>query len=353
MAITDILGAAGGVIGGVGSLVSGIGGGKRLKKAYELQSQENRIQAEENYRYGEMAADNALQRQYELDESRNLVNQVKDVENAGLSYSVLGNGGGSQASGGGAPEGGGAKGLQPADIAALQGAQNEKRSVAIEGVMAAAESALKYAEAKKIKAETDKLNSDTEQSTDLHETNKAILEETLESIKGEHRVRNTNIAKATEETELIKIKRAGEGLQNKFQEIQNEIAERSKKWNIKSAKAEVEKLLEEIEYARHENKLSREQENDIIKALKVQIAATEIQTAATAQGIELTKAEITEIYNKIGLENERHVFGDGNIYNWKSWEGFAKRTEDQLKEWWNKGKETIKGQGKHKYKKLN
>lgn len=159
-------------INAVDSLLGQIGAGKRAKKAYERQVEENKRQAKENYEYGELAADNAHERSLGLlaaeTEANSLVAQTADAKAAGLSPGVFsGMVGGQGASAGGGAQGGGARGMQAADLATIAGIENEKQSLRIEGARQRADEILQLAEAKRIKAETKNIEEQTDTSQQL------------------------------------------------------------------------------------------------------------------------------------------------------------------------------------------
>ncbi|QCS36820.1 DNA pilot protein [Tortoise microvirus 11] len=196
------LGIAGAAIQAAGTIGSLIGSKKKQKRAYDLQGKLNAEQAKMNYEYGELAAQSAHGRSLELQrnqfENQSLVNQVADAQEAGLSpgiFSGLGGGGGS---GGSGAQGGGARGLQAADIAAIMAAENERRSISIEGARASAEKILQIAEANKIKAETEQIKSDTETSTNVAEANiEKISQEIQESLQRQGRFDEKTTAEIT------------------------------------------------------------------------------------------------------------------------------------------------------------
>lgn len=314
---------AGSAAGGLGSGLGLIGSKKRQKRSFDLQSKLNEQTAELNYKYGEMAAENAWARQQEADATQ-YQTAVADAKAAGLSPGIF-SGGTGAGGGGSAPQGGGSRGIQPADVAAIQSVENEKRSLAIEGSRAAAEAAVNYAEAQRIKADTGRIEGGEQRESELHETNRKILEETVERLKKENKLTDTNVSKATEEIEAIKVKRAGEELDNKLKEVTED-------FRIDEIKGSVMLLMEELEEAKQKNRISAKQEEDIVEALRAQIALTKIQTIATKEGIELTEARVSQIYNDIGIKKDVHTFGDGNIYNWKSWTGFSRYLDENIRE---------------------
>lgn len=123
----------GGLASGVSGLVSGligmIGSKKREKRQLENQMKLNEAAAETNYKYGEMAAENAFQRQMEMYQQsykdQSYSSMRKQMEDAGLSVGMMYGGGGAGGEGGatsGAPQGS-TGGAMAGDAAAIM--QNE------------------------------------------------------------------------------------------------------------------------------------------------------------------------------------------------------------------------------------
>lgn len=138
-------------------------GKKAAKRAEESQDRAR----EENFRYGEMAADAAHQRSLGLleaqTEASSYVSQVQDAKDAGLSVGLLYGGGGAGGAGkaGGGAQGaqGGPEGINYLDVEAIK---NERASLAIEKARQATEKMLAKKEAEKIEAETENIKEETE-----------------------------------------------------------------------------------------------------------------------------------------------------------------------------------------------
>lgn len=130
-------GISSGIAGTVGGLLGNIGYGSRLKKQVKAQKELNEQAAQLNYQYGELAAENAYQRQMSMyersyqDQSYSAMRQ--QMEDAGLSVGLMYGGGGNGGTGGattGAPQGetggaeaGRADGPAAQQAAAIQQAQ--------------------------------------------------------------------------------------------------------------------------------------------------------------------------------------------------------------------------------------
>lgn len=154
-------------------------GKKAAKRAEESQDRAR----EENFRYGEMAADAAHQRSLGLleaqTEANSYVNQVQDAKNAGLSVGLLYGGGGAggvgKAGGGAQGAQGGPEGINYLDVEAIK---NERTSLAIEKARQATEKMLAKKEAEKIEAETENIKDQTESSSRITPLQAKLLEYT-------------------------------------------------------------------------------------------------------------------------------------------------------------------------------
>lgn len=102
-------GAIGGMVGGTLGLLNGIFGGDPYRKQYKWQAKLNEQAAEVNYRYGELAAQNAFNRQMQMyersykDQSYEAIR--RQMEGAGLSVGLMYGGGGGSGGGAGATSG--------------------------------------------------------------------------------------------------------------------------------------------------------------------------------------------------------------------------------------------------------
>lgn len=152
---------------------------RQAKKLLKHQAAWDAIAREENYNYGEQAADAAHERSIALydyqKEQESLSNQIAEAQEAGVSPGLViggGTGGGSGSTKGAQGDGAGA--INGIDIAALASVDNERKALSIEGMRTAAETAQGYAEAKKTKAETEKIKAETNTE---NETRDVLIEE--------------------------------------------------------------------------------------------------------------------------------------------------------------------------------
>lgn len=340
---------SGAISGGLGVIGGAISGSSKRQQKRQLRNQKalNEQAAMLNYQYGEMSADAAAERtrqaEIEREERNSLTARLEEADANNISRQAVINGSGGVAGGGAQGQGaGGQKGGQAPDEAA---AQDMKRRQLLEFAQIGAAISQLKAETRKTNAETESIEDQTETNKDTKETNKQIIEETLKNLKKERELKNVTIEKATEEIKSDRVKRAGNELQNRITEIEGNIAESGEEFRIEAIKWEVERLIEEVRGARADNELKEEQKDDIIKALKAQIALTQMQTSAAAAGITLTNAQVTKIYNDINIDNadleirqDVNTYGTGNIYDWKSWKGLAKFVDTEIR---NLGKEAI------------
>lgn len=275
----------------ISDAVGSIGANKRLKKQLAWQQEENRRQAEENYQYGEKAADNAYQRSLGLleanKEANSLVSQVADAKEAGLSPSIFSNIAGSTgAAAGGGAQGTGSKGISPVDRAALEGIKNEKRSIGIEAARQRAEEIIQIAEAEKIRAETKNIEKDTEGK----------------DVEGE--LIKVQIKDITENIENKRIQREGQRLQNEFDEIRNKGAKELKEYEIESALRQSELLEEQVKEAARNNDIGDEVYEDVVNSIKQEYKNLLIESAAIDAGIKLNNAQIEAIREGIVISKE-------------------------------------------------
>lgn len=159
---TLLSGAAGAIGGGLGTAaISGITslfGGSQAKKQRKLNEQA----AELNYKYGEMAADNAFGRQMQMYErtqkDQSYAEQVKQMKEAGLSVGLMMSQGGGSGIGmgqtGSAPQGGGAGGQQGGRQAEQQMADMQALSLGIQMQKTKAETELIQKQAENLGAQT-------------------------------------------------------------------------------------------------------------------------------------------------------------------------------------------------------
>lgn len=294
--------AAGAALGAnvLGSVLGGIGAKKQQKRAFNYQAQLNREQAEMNYMYGEMSAEEAYRRTKELragDQAREdtaIQRQVADAKAAGLSPSVFGgmNGAGG-GGGGGAPQGTGAKGIAPTDAAAIIGAVNEKRALNIDAQRQRTEDALAMAEARLKKAEAKSIEDDNERQK--------------KKLEGDQEEQQARIGDILEDVKNKKVLRAGYKLDNAFNEIRNEIQKDTKDVQVWKIEAEWEEVQEKVKGLTIDNDIKEQIEEDLIEAAK--------------QNVRNLMADTVEKQAKTALTNEQreqlkeYLENDQNWYN--------------------------------------
>lgn len=149
---------------------------KREDKAYQRQLEYDEITAERNYQYGEMAADNAYERQLALNESQNYQNTVQDVKDAGLSVGLLYGGGGAGGSGGGRASQGGGAGSPGGDVAE-RAEEYEAIGLGLEAARVKNEQKMTEAEVEKTKAETENIKEQTATSVELTPVEKELTKQ--------------------------------------------------------------------------------------------------------------------------------------------------------------------------------
>lgn len=185
-------GLTGGLTSGISGAISGIFGGigakKRLKRQVDAQKQLNEQAAKLNYEYGEKAAENAYQRQMEMyersyqDQSYSAMRQ--QMEDAGLSVSLMYGGGGNGGAGGattGAPqaETGGAEAGRADSPATQQAAAIQQAQLGLGLVSMKKDLAIKDAQIEEINATAEKQRAEaaniTEQKITTMQSRDAIV----------------------------------------------------------------------------------------------------------------------------------------------------------------------------------
>lgn len=293
--------AAGAALGAnvLGGVLGGIGAKKKEKRAFNYQAQLNREQAEMNYMYGEMSAEEAYRRTKELragDEAREdtaIQRQVADAQAAGLSPSVFGgmNGAGG-GGGGGAAQGTGAKGIAPTDAAAIIGAINEKRALNIDAQRQRTEDALAMAEARLKKAEAKSIEDDNERQE--------------RKLKGDEEEQQVRISDKLEEIRNKKVLRTGYKLDNAFREIRNQIQEETKDIEIWKVEAEWEELQEKIKGLTIDNDIKEQTEQDVIEGVKQNVINLMADTVEKQARTALTNEQREQL--KDYLENDQNWY---------------------------------------------
>lgn len=192
-------GITSGISGAIGGLVGGIGYGSRLKKQVNAQKQLNEQAAKLNYEYGELAAENAYDRQLALYE-RSYQDQSysamrKQMEDAGLSVGLMYGGGGNGGAGGattGAPMGetGGAEAGRADSPAAQQAAAIQQAQLGLGLMSMKKDMALKDAQIDEINASAERQRAEaaniTEQRITEVQTRPVKIREIFERGKGEY-----------------------------------------------------------------------------------------------------------------------------------------------------------------------
>lgn len=294
-------------------------GGTLLNQAF---AEKNR---ERNFYYNEQAAKNADMRTRMLyQDLYSPAAQMKQLREAGLSPSLM------------YQNGGGNAGASGAQSAGLQGPYPSAQSL---DPLTFAQIANIAANTEKTKAETLKIGADTEFTL-------------------------TNIIKASEETENIKVTRqllqlqsTGQQLQNEAKKLENEINSENKDEIIKQCKIlseklqrESDQLYKENEALDLENNLSRETYQTRVNQYLADYKQTITLTAKAASDIELNEQQIQSLIDNVTINqfeartrrisaNEQIRQNDEIVKQWAIENGF---TEQQIKnEKWKIAMSTI------------
>lgn len=168
-------GLSSGLAGVVGGLLGGIGAKKRLQRQVDAQKQLNEQAAKLNYEYGELAAENAYQRQMSMYErsykDQSYAAMREQMEDAGLSVGLMYGGGGSGGAGGattGAPQGetGGAEAGRADSPAAQQAAAIQQAQLGLGLVSMKKDLAIKDAQIEEINATAERQRAEAARITE-------------------------------------------------------------------------------------------------------------------------------------------------------------------------------------------
>lgn len=192
-------GLASGITGAIGGLFGGIGAKKRTRRQIDAQKELNEQAAKLNYKYGEMAAENAYKRQMEMYErsyqDQSYAAMRGQMEDAGLSVGLMYGGGGSGGAGGattGAPQGetGGAEAGRADSPAAQQAAAIQQAQMGLGLVSMKKDLAMKDAQIDEINAAAAKQRAEaaniTEQKITEMQMRPIRYRELFEKGKSEH-----------------------------------------------------------------------------------------------------------------------------------------------------------------------
>lgn len=293
---------------------------KRTERQIEAQNKMNEDAARTNFKYGEMAAESAFERQLGLFDYEANYNspkaQKERLEAAGLSpalmYGQAGTTGTTSAST--APQGAGA-GSQQGGRAANAAEQQAARTQSLALMLGAA----------KVRSEIDLNEAGAEEKrANAQYTGGAQTQSTM-----------TNIALVTEQIENAKVQRKGMEIQNDFNDIQKEIAESTKELEIKKIEYDVIQTATQLDIINQELRRS-EIETDIkektwetiiktyenqLVAIIQDVAVKKAQEDATRKGIELTEVEIGALRKRV--ENETYKIDieagmmEGTLESWR------------------------------------
>lgn len=295
--------AAAGIITAIGSTIAAGAGaytaGSAPAKSRKQQERQKELMALQN-QYSQENAKEQYERQMALYErayqDESYANRVKQMKEAGLNVGLMysggaGGGGGAgtigQVGGAGAPSGG-----QAPSAAAEADIQQRGARMTLDALQQAANIKLTRAQAANVEEDT--------------------------GLKREQKGETTTRAELNAETiSWVKSREEGQKLQNKFDEVRNEIQGATKGWQIEKVKYEVEVLFEDAETA-YERKLQAVEEterkqqttNDYVRQMAIMTKNLAMEWVQRNIGVELTEAQIEGIFR--GLE----LTAEGNDIKW-------------------------------------
>jgi hypothetical protein len=230
-------GISSGIAGAVGGLIGGIGYGNRLKKQVNAQKQLNEQAAKLNYEYGELAAENAYQRQMSMYErsyqDQSYAAMRGQMEDAGLSVGLMYGGGGSGGAGGattGAPQGetGGAEAGRADSPAAQQAAAIQQAQLGLGLVSMKKDLAMKDAQIEEINATAAAKRAEAGLSTQKSITEMQTRDPLIKKLNAEVGNIQAGTAKINAERELI-------GTENSIKKVELDVKNATKESVIETA----------------------------------------------------------------------------------------------------------------------
>lgn len=282
---------------------------RQQKKLIGYQEQSNIRQTEHagelNYKYGEMAAEEAARRQkefYDYQRSQETyAEEVRQIEEAGLSYGIIG-GGLASSGGGGVPMGGGAGGQKGkgADAAAARMAAIEEDLARTQQAQAVAETGLLGAETQKAIAETKNIN----QQTNVSET----------LLEGQVGIQNVTIDKITSDINSSKIQDEGQELQNEFDKIRNAIQKETKEYQINKQITELNVIKEDLRAAIDRNEISEATKEEVIGSIKQQYYKLIAETIESSSNTKLNEEQRNKVVFDIANAGEQNRLTLDAIY---------------------------------------
>lgn len=289
----SIIGAA---IAGAVALGSAIYGSAKAKKAAKRQEESqmaiNKQNAQLNFEYGEMAADNAQER-------GSLVNQMNDINEAGLSPGLIYGGAGA---GGSGAQGSGARG-QSSEAADWIGAME----VALNAKMVGAETARIAAETSLIKEKREQMQAETERTKEETDTSKEL----------------TPIQK-----ELLRQQGISEWIDNLRKEFENE--GQTDRWSYNE-------VLGEETNIRQEGTWNEEKTTQIAKAVSETELNTEKKKMLWNELVNATKNADANATQAAAVKLAAE-WSTGEYTNWKTWTNEAKEAVKGIADIIAKGK---------------
>lgn len=270
----------------VGAILDPLGIFEGKGAALEQQRKYTEQAAGINYKYGEMAAEEAYRRQMEMYEKsrqdQSYEAQVADMKKAGLSIGLMAGG---QAGGAGSVGGG-----TQAQTGTGAGASPKESGIGIEMTKAMTELGLAKAQQRLLEADA--------RGKEIENQNKGErLEAELTSI--------------LENIENTKVQREGQKIVNEWQQIENDIKKATKENVIKGVQYDVEETLQrtrriitEIEGMDMDNEIKERTKEDTIKTVTATLKNIMMDTTLKAAEIKATESG-TRLTNEMRLQIKR------------------------------------------------
>lgn len=310
-------GITSGIAGAVGGLVGSIGHGNRLKKQVNAQKQLNEQAAKLNYEYGELAAENAYQRQMSMyersykDQSYAAIRQ--QMEDAGLSIGLMYGGGGSGGTGGattGAPQGetGGAEAGRADSPAAQQAAAIQQAQLGLGLVSMKKDLAMKDAQIDEINATAAAKRAEAGLSTQKTITEMQTRDPLIKKLNAEIGNIQAGTAKINAERELI-------GTENSIKKVELDVKNATKESVIQTAyygalKAHEDFLaaIENVRGMKADNEVKERTIDTLVATYEAKLRNIQVDTLLKRSEGLLNAQEAEKVYAeayRIFLQNKR------------------------------------------------
>jgi hypothetical protein len=290
-----------------GQTTSGLGdliwGDRTRKKQLKQQEQLNSLAEQSNIRM----MDEKLQRDqamydYTYKSQKDVVNELKEAGlNPALAYGSGGAMGGGGTTTGGAPSIGAG---HASDEAAIRQARAAEMQQGLSMGLMRAEKRLKEAQAGNLEADAENKRGIEREEAGARISNLTKSKEQMDAA----------IGKLNEETKNEKVKRVGLRLQNTFDEIRNEIQEKTEWAEINRINWLMDGVRYEVDMIKNEKEIKDATKDNIIEASKLSVIAITKDILLKNKSIKMTETQIDKMLNDIINEKRALSQKDLELY---------------------------------------